>query len=76
MQCVADDLCDGAVMGKHDVGHAGEVLVEKASQNARFQRFHECRETGDVREQRCDFSALSVELDRARFVRKLLRQVG
>jgi hypothetical protein len=28
VQSIADDLGDGAIVGKHDIGHAREILVE------------------------------------------------
>ena len=58
MQGVADNLGNGAIVGKHDVGRAGQIFVEKWAKHVRFERLHQRREAGDVREQRCDFPAL------------------
>jgi hypothetical protein len=35
-------------MGKNDIGHAGEILIEERSEDARVQRLRERGETGDV----------------------------
>ena len=35
VQGIADDLCDRAIMGEHDVGHAREIVIEKRSEHAR-----------------------------------------
>ncbi len=50
MQGIADDFRDRPVMGKHDIGHARQVLVEQQAENARLQCLHERREVGDVGE--------------------------
>ena len=34
VQGIANDLCHRAVMGKNDVGHAGEILIEQRSKDA------------------------------------------
>ena len=40
MHGVADDLYHRAAMGKHDIGHAAEIIVEQWRDDVRFERFH------------------------------------
>src|SRR5262245_4544556 len=63
VQGFADDLGDGAIMGKHDIGHAREVLIEQWPEYAGLQRLDECRETSDVGEKCRDLTALPTEID-------------
>jgi hypothetical protein len=57
VQPIANDLGDGSVIREHNVGHAHKVGVEKRTEHAWFERFRQCREAGDVCEQRCDVTA-------------------
>ena len=61
MNGIADDFRHRAVVGEHDVGHAGEIFIEQRPEHARLQRFHQRGETGDVGEQRRDLTALPFE---------------
>ena len=75
VQGIPNDLCDRAVVGKNDIRHAGEILIEQWSEHAWFQRFHEGGETGDVREERCNFAALPTKIDSVSITGQPLRQV-
>ena len=75
VQGIADDLGDRAVMGKHDIGHAGEVFVEQRPEHARLQRLHQRGEAGNVGEQRRDLAALAAEIDRVGVAGQPLGQV-
>ena len=59
---VADDLRHRSIVGEHDVGHADEIIVQKRTENVRFERLHQCREAGNVREQRRDLAALAAQI--------------
>src|SRR5580704_19104313 len=76
MQCIADNLCHRPLLGEYDVGHSGEVFVEKASQEAWLQCFYQCREIGDIGEKRCDLATLPDELKRSDLTGQPLREVG
>jgi hypothetical protein len=41
VQGIVDDLGDGAVMGKHDIGHARKILIEQWPEHAGLQRLDE-----------------------------------
>src|SRR5262245_42038946 len=75
VQGIADDLGDGAVMGKYDIGHAREVLIEQWPEDAGLQRLDEGGETSDVGEKRRDFSALSAKIDSINIPGKTLGEV-
>src|SRR5262245_15825816 len=75
VQGIADDLGDGAIMGKHDIGHACEVLIEQWPEHAGLQRLDEGGETSDVGEKRRDFSALSAKIDGISIPGKTLGEV-
>ena len=75
MQGIADDFCHRTVMGKNDIGHAGEILIEQWSEDAWVQRFHKRGETGDVGEKRRNFAALPAEIDGISVAGQPLRQI-
>ena len=75
VQGIADDLGDGAIMGKHDIGHAREILIEQRPEYAGLQRLYECRETSDIGEKRCDLTALPTEIDGISIPSKTLGEV-
>ena len=64
VQRVAHDLCDRAVMGEDDLGHAGEVIVQKRLEHLGIERLDQGGEAGDVGEERRDFAPLSAKIDR------------
>src|SRR5262245_24863472 len=73
VQGIANDLGDGAIMGKHDIGHACEVLIEQWPEDAWLQRLDEGRETSDVGEKRRDLTALPAKVDGIRIPGKTRR---
>ncbi len=75
MDGVADDLCDGALVGEDDIGHAGQVVVEQRPEHARLQRFNQRGEAGDVGEQRRDLAAPPFELACAPLASEAERQI-
>src|SRR5262249_13141824 len=76
VQGIADDLGDGAIMGKYGIGHAREVLIEQWPEDAGLQRLYECSETSDVGEKRCDLTALPAEIDGISITGKTLGEVS
>ena len=75
VQGIADDLGDGAIMGKYDIGHARKVLIEQWPEHVGLQRLDEGRETSDVGEKRRDFTALPAKVDGIRIPGKTLGEV-
>ena len=75
VETVADDLGNGAVMGKHDVGHSGEIVIEKRPEHVRFERLNQCGETCVAREQCRDIPALSAEINGVGIAGKPLREI-
>src|SRR4029450_3802112 len=75
VQGIVDDLGDGAIMGKNDIGHARKILIEQWPEYAGLQRFDEGRETSDVGEKRCDFTALPAEIEGISIPGKTLGEV-
>jgi hypothetical protein len=50
-------------MGKNDIGHAGEILIEQRPEDARVQPLHKRGETGDVGKKCRNLAALPAEID-------------
>src|SRR5215207_6325328 len=64
VQRVANDLCNRAVMGEDDLGHSGEVIIQKRLEHLGIERLDKRGEAGDVGEQSGDLAALSAKIDR------------
>ena len=76
MQSIADDLCYRAIMRKHDIRHAREIVIEKRPEHVGFECLHQGGEACDVGKQRCDFAALPAKINCVRIAGKPLRKVG
>ena len=76
VQGIADDFCDGAVVREHEIGHAGEVVIQQRPKHVGLERLHQCGEAGNVGEHRCDLAPLSAEIDRVRIAGKPFCQIG
>ena len=63
-------------MGEDDLGHAGEVVVQKRLQHLGVERLDERREAGDVGEERRDLAALSAEIDGLAIRRQPFGEIG
>ena len=50
VQGIPNNLGDRTILGKYDICHACEIVIEKGSEDGRFQCLDKCRETFDVRE--------------------------
>ena len=59
---IADDLRHRAIMGKHHIGHAHDILIEEGPEYVGFERLHQRREIGNVGEQHRDLAALTAEI--------------
>ena len=76
MQGIADDLCNRAIVREYEIGHAGEIVVEKRPKHVGFERLHKRGEAGNVGEQRRDLAALPAEINRVRVAGKPFSQIG
>src|SRR5262249_15483059 len=75
MQGIPDNLGNGTVIGKYDIGHACGILVQKRSKHAALQCLHKRRKTSNVSEKCRDFPALALEIDGLGVVGKTLSKV-
>ena len=73
---VADDLYDGPAMGKDDVGHAAEIVVQQRGDDFEVEGLDHRGEFGDVGKQRGDLAPLTAEVDRVGIARQPLGQIG
>ena len=75
MEGIADDFRDRAVVRKHDIGHACEVLIQKRPKHAGLKRLHQGGKPGDIGEERCNFAALTRKIYRIVVARKSLDKI-
>src|SRR5262249_48814231 len=72
---IADDLGDGALMGKHDICHARKIIIEQRPEHAGLQRLCQRSEIGDVSEKGGDLAALPTKIERISIFGKALGEI-
>ena len=76
MQGVTNDLCNRTIVRKHNVSHAGKIIVEEGPKHVGFKRLNERAKTRNVAEQRRDLSTLSAKINCIHIAGKPLSKIG